>query len=271
MKLSEADARLRAAGIEDHIREARLIFSEIGGFDAVTLTLDDVESCSERLLDAVNRRCKREPLQYILGYTYFYNEKYYVDGSVLIPRQDTEELVDYAVKNLPDGKTVLDLCTGSGCVGISVLKNSSAAGGVLVDISPDAIAVAERNAKENGVIERTQLICSDIFDLRLSPDTRFHAILSNPPYVSESAYRSLEAEIYNEPKIAFLGGEDGGDFYRRIIPQFGKHLAHDGFFAFEIGFDQGKLLRDLASEYGYSANIIKDLCGNDRVAVLTRI
>ena len=264
MRLSEAEARLAAAGIEEARSEARLIFSVLEGIPDYKL-LFDPESDSEELERAVSKRCLRTPLAYILGEVEFYRETYKVSPDCLIPRPETELLVDYAVRNIPDGARFADICTGSGCIAVSTLKNTVKTSAVALDLSPAAIAIASENAERCGVSERIEFITGDA--LR-GIEGEFFAILSNPPYVSEEAYSALEPEIYAEPKMAFVGGRDGGDFYRTMIPLYKNNLAKDGFIAFEIGYDQGDLLRRLAAENGMSSEIIKDYSGLDRIAIL---
>ena len=264
MRLSDAEARLAAAGIDEARTEARILFSKLGGFADYKL-LFDPECDSEELERAVSARCLRTPLAYILGDVEFYRESYRVSPDCLIPRPETELLVDYAVKHIPEGARLADICTGSGCIAISTLKNTVKTSAVALDLSPAAIALASENAERNGVADRVEFITGDA--LR-GIDGEFFAILSNPPYVSEEAYSALEPEIYAEPKMAFVGGADGGDFYRRMIPLYKNNLSSGGFIAFEIGYDQGELLRALAAENGMSADIIKDYSGNDRIAVL---
>jgi release factor glutamine methyltransferase len=189
---------------------------------------------------------------------------------VLIPRADTEHLVDFAVRNIPSGELFIDLCTGSGCVAISTLKNTKNTSALAVDISPDALKVAAENAEANGVSERLTLIEGDAMSEDWLPNTRPFAILSNPPYVSEAAYAALEPEIYREPKCAFVGGSDGGDFYRAIIPMAARVIKDEGFAALEIGYDQAELIRSIAGECGLCSEIIKDYSGLDRVAVIRK-
>ena len=267
MKLSEAYEILNSAGIEDARWEARLLFSEIGGVPKTALIGRDAECDCPALADAIARRAKREPLQYVLGYTDFYRERYKVTPDVLIPRQDTETLVDCAVKNLKEGSLLLDLCTGSGCVAISTMKNTRATRASLVDISAEALAVAEENAKANGVFDRAEFIRCDVLESKIPG--KFDAILSNPPYVTEKSYRELAPEIYFEPKIAFVGGgEDGASFYERITELYHTSLTEDGFIAFEIGYDQRGPIENIAKRYGMSCEIRRDLGGNDRLAIL---
>lgn len=267
MRLSEARALLSSAGVENALSDARRIFSELGGIPMSALVGTDVECSSPTVEAAIMRRANREPLQYILGYTHFYKELYEVSEACLIPREDTEILVDTAIRMLPPGESVLDLCTGSGCVGVSVLSNTENTTATLVDVSAPALALAGKNAERNGVVQRTDLLLMDL--TQEFPSGEWFCILSNPPYVSREAYARLERELYLEPKNAFLGGEDGGDFYRILVPEAKKHLKKGGFIAFEIGYDQAELLKALAYENSLNVEIIKDLSGNDRVALLT--
>ena len=266
MKLSEAVKILRSAGIESAAYEARELFSHFGGFERAQLRVTDAECECEELIRAVNRRAEREPLQYIIGKVGFYREEYKTDSRALIPRADTELLVDYAVEHLPSGARFLDLCTGTGCVGISVLCNTENTSAVLADISDGALSLAAENAQLLGVSDRAELIRRDVTESAVEGE--FFAVLSNPPYIARSVYEGLESEIFHEPKIAFVGGEDGGEFYRILTPMYKNRIAEGGFIAFEIGYDQGDLLREIAAMEGMSCEILRDLGGNDRVAVL---
>ena len=247
MKLSEAIKLLSESGIEDPRSEARLLFTEIGGIPGYKTVGADPDVTDEALAEAVRRRANREPMGYILGSVGFYNESYYVTSDTLIPRADTEVLVEYAVGNLDLGDVFIDLCTGSGCVAISVLKNTVGTHATAVDISESALRVAEKNAHRNGVSDRLSLICSDVM---AEPDPRLprgvKAILSNPPYVTDEEYCELDKEIYFEPKSAFVGGEDGGDFYRAITAKYKNLLSHGGFIAYEIGYRQTELIENIA-------------------------
>lgn len=269
MTFDEVRQRLSDAGIESASHDAEELFIRFGGYGRSTMYLmHRIESDSPKFLEAVERRANREPLQYILGETYFYREKYKVTPSVLIPRSDTEHLVDYAVHNLPEGAEFLDLCTGSGCVAISVLANTKGTRAVGVDISDAALKIAEENAEENGVSERLKLVKADVMSEVISG--RYDALLCNPPYVSESAYKELAPEIYHEPKNAFLGGEDGGDFYRHLTPIYKEMLKNGGFIAYEIGCDQAELLCGIATANQMTCSILDDYSGNHRVAILRK-
>ena len=261
MTLKEAINILTEAGVDSPLYDARELF-KIYCPEPIMMntTCDDPQ-----LLLALERRKKREPLQYIIGEVGFYREEYFVSPACLIPRADTEILVDYAVKNLPKGAHFADLCTGSGCVAISVPKNTAETTAIAMDISPDALEVARKNAERNGISTRIKFMEADV--LTTDPEPIF-AMLSNPPYVSDTAYATLEKEIYHEPKIAFVAGSDGGDFYRLLTKKYSNAIDKDGFIAYEIGYDQADMLKKIAEENNMSCEIIKDLSGNDRVAVL---
>ena len=269
MTLKEAESILSEAGIEEARHEARIIFAAVGGEPIYKLLSPCYTSESKDIEAAVYRRAKREPLAYIIGWVDFYNERYKVTPDVLIPRPDTEVLVDYAVNNIPKGECFIDLCTGSGCVAISTLSNTEDTRALAVDISEKALAVAKENAEFMNVSSRIEFLEADVTKSAVSNGV--FAVLSNPPYVSESAYRELEPEIFKEPEIAFLGGEDGGDFYRVLTPLYRDIIKDDGFIAYEIGYDQADLIAKIASENMMRCSILRDLSGNTRVAVLRKI
>lgn len=267
MTLREAKERLAAAGIEDALREARMLFSDIGGVPDTDLLNLSVSSDRPALLDAVARREQREPLQYILGSVGFYRETYTVTKDCLIPRSDTETLVGYAVSHLPQGGFFLDLCTGSGCIAVSTLANTKNTRALAVDLSEGALALAEKNAAQNGVADRAAFLLSDVLRAPVT-DKKVCAVLSNPPYVTDAEYKVLAPELRYEPRMALVGGKDGGDFYRVLVPMYQDLLLPDGFFGFEIGAGQGDLLRRIAGENRMTCEILPDLAGLDRVAVL---
>ena len=204
MKYSEAVRLLSESGIDEARHDAAMLFSHFSGIGRAELLLSDRDSDSDELSAAVMRRCRREPLQYIIGEVDFYRERYKVTPDTLIPRPDTEILVDLAVKKLPRGALFLDLCTGSGCVAVSTLKNTDSTRAVATDISEPALAVARHNANINGASDRIEFLAADA--LKEAAPGDFFAVLSNPPYVTEEAYRDLEPEIYF-----------GGRFFRALI------------------------------------------------------
>ncbi len=252
----ELQARVRAqlaqAGIENADGEARMLCAQLSG---------------AALEAAVARRCTHYPLQYILGEWGFWRESYEVSEHCLVPRPDTEHLVERATVLLPHGARFLDLCTGSGCVAVSTLATRQDTTAVAVDLFPETLALAERNALRNGVRDRVHFCTADV--LR-APQIQgpFDAILSNPPYIRNDVVETLSREVRHEPAAALRGGEDGLDFYRSILSAWRQLLTPGGFMLFEIGYDQADALRVLAKAHGMCAEVFRDYGGNDRVVLL---
>ncbi len=266
MTLAELKKRLSEGGVSEADTEARLLLSHLFGVSSATLYAEPEKSYeSEALKDALSRRLAREPLAYILGEVAFFEEVYEVSPDCLIPRSDTELLVEKAIELLPTGIRFADLGTGSGCISISVLSHRDDLSAVAVDISERALALASRNAEKNGVKERFTPVLADMRTPDPSLALSVDAVLSNPPYIEREVIGTLAAELFFEPRLALDGGEDGLDFYRAILSSFSVPL-----YLFEIGFDQGNALRALAKEHGLSASVYQDLGGRDRLAVLTR-
>ncbi len=266
MTLKEAIKILTDSGIDSPEYDARELMRAFGGINGIITMSSSSEK--DEFITAVERRKSREPLQYILGTVGFYREEYEVSSDCLIPRSDTEILVDYAVKSIPQGEMFMDLCTGSGCIAISTLKNTVDTRCIAVDISDGALRIAAANAEKNGVFERLTLQKCDLMSAAPLSEDKPYAVLSNPPYIRNDVYRELSEEIYREPKIAFIGGDDGLDFYRRLLPMAMELVKADGFAAFEIGYDQGEAIKELAKAEGFTAEIIKDYSSNDRVAII---
>ncbi|RGF60736.1 peptide chain release factor N(5)-glutamine methyltransferase [Roseburia sp. AF02-12] len=211
---------------------------------------------------AVQKRAEHIPLQYIIGEQEFMGLRFKVNSNVLIPRQDTETLVEQVLKIVKPGMKVLDLCTGSGCVLISVLKNAPELTGVGSDISKTALLVAKENAKMHEV--DADWIRSDLFD---NITETFDVIMANPPYIPTGEILSLMPEVRDfEPENALDGGADGLDFYRKIAGQVKGYLNPGGYVYMEIGYDQGEAVSELMRNAGFTeVEVIKDLARNDRV------
>ena len=268
MTLGEAIELLQKCGVPSPEFDARAIFEDIGGVPRTRLVFRDVPA-TDAVEKAIKRRAEREPLQYILGSVDFYKERYEVTPDCLIPRQETELLVELATELLPRGARFADLCTGSGCIAISTLKNTSETTAVAVDLSDAAITLAERNARANGVSDRIAFLKKDV--LSETVEGELFAVLSNPPYVKKDAPELLAPEIAHEPRMAFIGGGyDGANFYRAIVSFYKDRIPDGGFILFEIGYDQGDALVRIAGENGMTAEIRRDLSGNDRLALLRR-
>lgn len=209
-----------------------------------------------------------EPLAYILSEQYFWRYRFTVTPDVLIPRPDTERLVEIALPLLPQGGRFADLCTGSGIIALSICADRPDLTCDAADISSAALDVAQRNACDLGVNDRVRFHLADL----LTEDPLcglYDAILSNPPYIPAADIAHFPSLAY-EPQIALDGGEDGMDFYKVILARFDDHLKNEGCFLFEIGYDQGNAIRKLADERGYTCIVTKDYGGNDRVAKLTK-
>lgn len=264
--------RLEAAGIDGNIpHEAALLVERFCNIPTSELIFRKSEELSSRELAlAVEKRCTHYPLQYILGEWYFCNEVYEVNEHCLIPREDTERLVETAAELLPQGARFADLCTGSGCIAISLVAKRQDLSGVCVDIFPETLALAKKNAEKNRVSERLSFALGDVLDGGFMDELgAFDAIISNPPYIpTEVVDNELASELSHEPRAALDGGDDGLVFYSKMIREYGKFLTENGLFLFEIGFDQGESIRTLAEDNGYSCEILRDYGGNDRVAVL---
>lgn len=262
---------LTDAGIENAKTEAILLISFATKKNkADILASPEYEYTENKLFNSIDKRCSHYPLQYILGEWDFYRESYEINESCLIPRSDTEILVDYAVKNLPDGAHFADLCTGSGCIAISTLANTKGTTAIAVDKFEETLALAERNAEKNKVSSRfTGVLCDVLLDSPFKNE-EFDAILSNPPYIRSFVIDTLEEELFFEPRAALDGGPDGFLFYRHIIKEYGKNLKKNGFFAFEIGFDQADDIKMLANQSGYECEVHTDLSGNPRIAILKK-
>lgn len=211
---------------------------------------------------ALKKRAEHVPLQYIVGETEFMGLKFKVNSSVLIPRQDTETLVEEALKVITPGMRVLDLCTGSGCIIVSILHNVADVEGYATDISKQALNVAKENAKLNGVAVNFER--SDLFD---NVTGTFDVIVSNPPYIPSLEVVKLMPEVGSfEPLEALDGKEDGLYFYREIIASCKEYLKPEGRIFFEIGYDQGEAVRTMLLDAGFKeVRVIKDLAHNDRV------
>jgi len=271
MTYNEICNLLAEANIENNRSEASMLICRFCDINKAELLLrHDEDFPSAELEDAVRKRCNHYPLQYILGYWDFCHETYRVNESTLIPRQDTEKLVEIAIRYIPEGARIIDLCTGSGCIAISTLAARKDCRAVAVDLFPDTLDVARENAERNGVGDRVGFIAQDVLKPEFMRELgSFDCILSNPPYIETSQIPLLDEELSFEPKAALDGGDDGLDFYRVIISQYKTYLSPSGIMLLEIGCDQAKAISTIASAEGMRCEIFKDYGGNDRVAYIS--
>ena len=286
--LTQGENLLRLNGISDYKTDAFLLLENVFSIRRTDFLLnpfaviDNTEKCEE-YIEKINLRGKHIPLQHITHEQEFMGIKFYVDENVLIPRQDTEILVETAIKMIEklDGKSensreasealkksgrrlkILDMCTGSGCIAASIAKLCENTAVTAVDLSKKALDIADKNAKANDV--SINFLKSDLFTS--INDEKFDIIVSNPPYIKTKVIDELEEEVkFHEPLMALDGSEDGLSFYRGITREAPKYLNDGGYLIYEIGFDQGLEVKALMENAGFDEiEIIKDLAGLDRV------
>ena len=215
--------------------------------------------------ELVYRRKQRIPLQHLTGEQEFYGYPFYVNEHVLIPRQDTEVLVEEALKRKKEGMKVLDLCTGSGCIAISLAKLGGYTDVTALDLSEEALKVARSNG-EKLLDQPVKFIKSDMFSA-LNPEKQYNVIVSNPPYIPSQVIEGLEPEVKDhEPRMALDGEPDGLKFYRILAEEGKKYLKNGGSIYMEIGWDQAKDVTEIFEAMGFSGlRTVRDMAGNDRV------
>ena len=263
MTFSEICNTLRNSGIDSYSYEAKILCEEIcGGFS------EEKDYDSEALATAVKKRAEGYPLQYILGKWWFWDCEFYVSENCLIPRPDTEHIVEKAIKLLPIGARFADLCTGSGCIAISVLHSRGDTVCDAYELYEETLDIAKKNAILNGVSERFSPVLGDVLKKETLSDKKYHAIISNPPYIRTDIIPTLSREVHFEPHAALDGGEDGLIFYRSILDNFYDNLYDGGMFIFEIGYDQGDDLKKMASDRGLECEIYRDFSGNNRCVII---
>ena len=266
---------LQAAGIEETALDARLLLEAVCGTDRNDLLVHGEQpvapEAEEKYLNWIRQRAEHIPLQQLTGEQDFMGLTFSVNEHVLIPRQDTEILVEEVLKELHDGMRVLDMCTGSGCILLSLLHYSNDCEGLGVDLSAEALEVAGRNVLKMLTPEKAEhahFLQSDLFE---KVEGKFEIIVSNPPYIASAEVEKLMPEVRDhEPRMALDGTEDGLYFYRRIIEEAGKHLVSSGMLFFEIGYDQGQAVSELMRTEGYrEVQVVQDYAGLDRVVLGT--
>lgn len=259
-KISECD---------NHIFETHLIVRSVLSMSPVDLVLANGKEVSEsdvkKAMYMAQRRSEGEPLVYIIGTQEFMGIEFDVNKNVLIPRQDTETLVESVLGYIKsDGATVLDICCGSGCVGLSVAYHNKRVYTRGVDISDEALKISEQNAEKLGLAERAAFEKVDVLTEHISG--KYDVITSNPPYIRSADIDALQPEVRDfEPHLALDGGSDGLEFYRRIISVAPVLLTSRGMLAFEVGYDQAEDVAILMEQSFTDIQKVKDLCGVDRV------
>ena len=267
--------RLVENEIAEAALDARLLLEYICHTDRNELIVHGDRECSDleeqfyRM--TIDRRASHIPLQHITGVQEFMGLTFKVNEHTLIPRQDTEILVEEAMRHLSDGMRILDMCTGSGCILLSLLKYSNECEGIGIDISDQALAVARENAKRlelDAVFLEGDLFAplAD-FVSEKTTDRLFDLVVSNPPYIETAVIETLMPEVReHEPVLALDGMEDGLHFYRRIVSEAPAHMRKGAYLFFEIGCEQGEAVKTLMQEGGFEqVEILKDYAGLDRV------
>lgn len=266
---------LEQAGIEEAKLDARLLLEYVCHTTRQDLLAhgdrEVTEDNVENYRALFKKRAAHVPLQHLTGVQEFMGLEFAVNGDVLVPRQDTEILVEEAMRFLHDGMRILDVCTGSGCILLSLLHYSNGCEGIGLDISEKALAVAKENAKRLGISE-VSFGQGDLFE-GLLDEKKFDMIVSNPPYIRSDVIPGLMEEVRDfEPAEALDGGEDGLVFYRRIIEEAPRHLIGGGMLFFEIGYDQAEAVTSLMKNAGFrDVEVVRDFAGNDRVVYGTSL
>lgn len=267
---------LRQAGIEAYAMEARELVRCCAGMTREKFTASQglyMDASTEaKCRAALERRLAEEPLAYILGEWEFYGLTFAVEPAVLIPRPDTEVTAEKAIEYMSaagDNARMLDLCTGTGCIGITVAVKVPGCRVVLADISDDALAVTKKNAALNGVSGRTLPIKADALGEPPEYIGKFDLITCNPPYITESEYPELDASVRDfEPALALLGGRDGLDFYRSVSENWKKVLRPGGLLIYEIGETQAEDVSRILDTNGFIIKaVLTDGAGRDRVVI----
>lgn len=270
MAIQEAQNRLSSEGIEESNTDAWLLLSYVCNMDRTAYLMKSMDSISDeeyqRYMKCIDRRILREPLQYITGTQEFMGLTFNVNENVLIPRYDTEILVSEVIGLIGDKPLrVLDMCTGSGCIGISIASECPNVSIDMADISDKAIEVAEGNIQCNN-IKNAKCIQSDLFS---NIDEKYSIIVSNPPYIETKVIETLMPEVKEyEPVLALDGEGDGLEFYRRITRESVKYIENGGYLAYEIGCEQADAVSRIMMECGYTdIRVVRDLAGLDRVVI----
>jgi release factor glutamine methyltransferase len=268
---------LEDAGIECGRAEVEWMLCHVLEVDRLNLYMQGQDLLDDKALKRIHeimaRRLERYPIQFILEESFFYGRKFYVNPSVMAPTPETESLCEAAIRFLRshtiDKPHILDVGTGSGVISVTMAAEMEKASVVALDISEEALEVARRNANDLGVANRVNFRQSDFFSA-VRTDERFDAILSNPPYIRDDEYPTLQKEVLEDPKIAMLGGADGLDAIRAIVKSAPEFLANGGRIMFEIGFGQVEGVAKLTeSDDRYTSfSYVKDLAGVDRVIIL---
>ena len=266
---------IKEKNIEDATLKSKMIMENVLGQNRQYIIANDLNQLDykqeKEYFFEIEKLLENNPIEYITNKKEFMNLELYVNQDVLIPRQDTEILVEEVINILQNIKAeniqILDMCTGSGAIAIALAKNVEKCIVDAVDISSGALEVVRKNVVKNQVEDKINIINSDLFSK--VPNKKYNLIVSNPPYIERNVIENLDKQVQKEPIIALDGGEDGLDFYKKIINKASSYLESNGYLCFEIGYNQKNEVQNLLSNSGKYQNIYckKDLCGNDRVVI----
>ena len=280
--IQEGSKILKENNIEEPNIKIKLLMQNILKKTRQYIIANDTQELSKeqeiKYLEGIQKLKNNMPIEYITNQKEFMKKLFYVDENVLIPRQDTEILVEEVIK-IAETKTtsnqtiinnnlqILDMCTGSGAIAVSLASYIDKSEIDAVDISQKALEITEKNAKENKVEKKIKEIESNLY--KNIGEKKYDIIVSNPPYIKHEVIKKLDKQVQKEPIIALDGGDDGLEFYRKIIKQSPKYLKKDGYLCLEIGYDQKDEVINLLNTENKYKNIYskKDLCGNDRIVI----
>lgn len=266
---NDCKKQLQAAGVEDYVFEAKQIIKHVTGCSNAQILAKYTQPITDfkqnNLTAIIKQRLIRYPLQYIIGRWNFFGREYFVGPGVLIPRSDTETLIDVCLKNLKgkEKPRVLDLCAGSGCIGLTIKGECSSAEVTLVEKYEEALNYTVKNALHNNL--DVKILKGDVLETE-GADGEYDLIVSNPPYITDQDMKELQPEVKFEPTTALEGGPDGLKFYRHIAKEYKKHLAPSGVLAFEVGLGEAESVAEILRQNGFeNVGFRKDYCDIDRV------
>ena len=269
--INKAMVKLKTNKIESPNLKARMLMQFVLDKPRQYILVRDDEELDlntlNKYLETVDKLCENIPIEHITHMKEFMKMNFYVDENVLIPRQDTEVLVEEVIEIAKRNNSIkiLDLCTGSGAIAVSLAKYIEKADITAVDISNNALNIAKLNANKNGVSDKITFVLSDMFENIAKQ--RYDIIVSNPPYIKTTVCNNLDEEVKKEPRLALDGGKDGLDFYRKIIKQGYEYLKYNGYLCLEIGYDQKIDVIELMEEQYIDIYSKKDMYQNDRIVV----
>ena len=260
---------LHSAGIEDYVFEAKQIIKHITGLSSSEILMNYTNKLSEfqsnNLTAIIKQRELRYPLQYIFGEWSFYGRDFYVGPGVLVPRAETETVIEVCLDFLKGRKEpkILDLCAGSGCIGITLAKEKEDSTCIMIEKYPEAIRYAEKNILRNKA-ENARVIAGDIFE-NIGAEEKYDLIVSNPPYIAENGAEEVSPETKYEPETALFGGTDGLEFYRAITENYKGSLRQNCMLCYEVGIGQADAVKEILKTAGFAdIGAKKDLNGIER-------